>query len=294
MAAATLQLPVRAPRWTLSYKGVNITAKIDPEVISVTYIDRVAGGTPEVEVELQDAAKRWQGPWYPIKGDEITLSIGYVGESSIVAGDFEIDDLELKGPPDVLKMRALAAGIRPALRTPNTVGYEKQTLLQVATAIATKYGYTVVGVPNAINVQFSRQTQKQETDLAFLRRLANEHNYDFSVRTSSPGGATTKQLVFYSRPQLEARAAIATIHRANVTKFGFRDKTHHIYKQAICTYLDPNTKKQITQTVAADPPVPTGDTLKLRERVDNGQSALLKAQGALHTANMLQTRCTIA
>jgi len=45
----------------------------------------------------------------------------------------------------------------------------------------------------------------------------------------------------------------------------------------------------VTQTVAAEPSPPNGDMIKLAVRCENGQQALLKAQSALHAANMVQT-----
>ena len=72
---------------------------------------------------------------------------------------------------------------------------------------------TVVGAPNQVDVSYLRITQKQESDLEFLRRVAIEHDYDFTVR-----GA---QLVFYSRALLQSQPAALTLHRNTVERFSF-------------------------------------------------------------------------
>ena len=283
--AGAIAIPVRAPQWVLTYQGVNITADISRMVLAITYSDRLDGSSGELEIELEDHDKRWQGPWAPTEGDQVNLMIGYAGEPLLPCGDFQVDDLSLSGPPDILQMRCLSTYITPAMRTPNSAGYESQTLGQIASTIASKYDLTVVGAGDPANLTFARITQRQETDLAFLRRLACAHNYDFTIRG--------KQLVFYSRASLEQTAPVATILRGDLLRFDFRLKTHKTYKAAEVSYQFPETKQLLTQTINAPADTPTGDTLKLVVRCENGQQANLKAMSALHSRNMVRATATL-
>ncbi len=275
--AASIPYSVRSPQWILTYQGANITADVSRVVLAVTYLDHLGGLSGEANIEVEDRERRWQGDWFPALGDRLNLTIGYNGEALLPCGDFQIDQLELAGPPDVFCLRCLAAFITPAMRTPNTAGYENQTLLGIARTIAGKYGLSLVSVPGVADLGFARVTQSEETDLGFLRRLAREHNYDFTVRGTS--------LVFYAHEALEAAPPAATIMRSDTERFAFRNRTHGIYRAARVAYQDPFAKLLITQSAEASPPAPTGDTLKLRMRCENGQQALLKAQAALHTHN---------
>jgi hypothetical protein len=234
---------------------------------------------------LEDHEKRWQGPWAPTEGDQVNLMIGYMGDPLLPCGDFQIDDLSLSGPPDILRMRCLSTYITPAMRTPNSAGYESQTLEQIASTVASKYGLIVLGADGSTSLTFARITQRQETDLAFLRRLAWAHNYDFTIRG--------KQLVFYSRKSLEEAAPVATILRDDLLRFDFRLKTHKTYKAAEVSYQFPETKQLVTQTINSPADTPTGDTLKLVVRCENGQQANLKATSALHSRNMVRTTATL-
>jgi phage protein D len=248
-------------------------------VLSLRYVDELGGRSGELEIELEDREKRWQGAWFPQQGDVVNLLIGYNSELLLPCGDFQVDDLEVEGPPDVFHLRCLPAWITPALRTSNSLGYENQTLPQIAATVAALHGMTVVGAPNQVGVSYLRITQKQETDLEFLRRLAIEHDYDFTVRGV--------QLVFYSRTDLEAQPAALTLYRNAVERFSFVAKTHRIYKQAQAAYFGPHSKQLHTQTVQARPAVATGDMLKVVARCENGQQALERASAALHEANRL-------
>jgi hypothetical protein len=277
--AGAISYPVRVPLWSLTYSGVNVTADISGMVTEISYSDKVAHSSDEVEVTLEDRDRRWQGPWFPVRGDVVALLIGYDGETLMPCGDFQVDELELKGPPDTFHLKCIAAGITPAIRTPRSAAYESQTLEQIAGTVAKRHGMALTGVPQNINVSFSRVTQRHETDLHFLRRTAQAHNYDFSIRG--------KQIVFYSRTALEQRASVMGINRTQVKSFEFKTRTQQIYKSATVSYQNPASKKLITQTVN-DPSAPTGDTLNIVERAENHQQATLKAQSRLHDANMRQ------
>ena len=271
--------PVRTPAWSLHYTGKNITADVSGMMVEIAYEATINSASSDLEVTLEDRDRRWQGPWYPDQGDTVHLWIGYAGERGLDCGDFQIAELELNGPPDTFHLRCLSTGITTAARTPTSAGFENQTLGQIATTIAAKHGWTITNVPTATNVIFARVTQNRETDLQFLKRLANEQNYDFSVRG--------KELIFVARAHLESLSDILTIKRTMVTSFEFKAKGVGTYAAAEVSYQDPATKTLSTAT--SDQDVPTPDTLRIATRAESPTAAALKAQSALHDANMTFT-----
>ena len=285
--AASASYAVRAPQWILTYSGVNISADVSQMVVAIRYVDRLDGASGELELELEDSTKLWQGAWYPALGDIVSLQIGYSGEVLLDCGEFQIDELELDGPPDVMRLRCLAAYITSAMRTANTVAYENMGIVEIAGQIAAKYGLTLVTASSESesDVVFARVTQRRQMDLEFLKRLAREHNFDFTVRAG--------QLVFYERPALESVAAAAVITRSDTIRFSFRNRARRIYDAAEFSYFDPDTKELITQSVSADQASPTGDTLKIVARCENAQQAQVKAEAALHLHNMVLVDASI-
>jgi phage protein D len=279
--AATASYTVRAPQWILTYSGVNITADVSAMVLAIRYVDRLDGASGELELEIEDSTKLLQGPWYPAIGDIVSMQIGYSGESLLDCGEFQIDELELDGPPDVMRLRCLAAYITTAMRTANTVAYENVGIVEIAGQIAAKYGLTMVTASSESesDVLFARVTQRRQMDLEFLKRLAREHNFDFTVRAG--------QLIFYERPALESIPAVTMITRSDIVRFAFRNRARRIYDAAEFSYFDPDTKELITQSVSADQPAPTGDTLKIVARCENAHQAQVKAEAALHLHNMV-------
>ncbi len=129
-------------------------------------------------------------------------------------------------------IRAVAAGITPALRTERSAGYKGVTLRDVAGTIAGRHGLTVTGDIDAI--KFDRITQHEERDLAFLKRLAENHGYVFHGPWRS---ARLHQIA-----ALQAGPVALEIAPAVLISWRITDKAHEVYKGATVSYHDPATK----------------------------------------------------
>lgn len=271
-------IKVRRPVFFIEYEQKDITAYITPFVLSVTYTDYDHGKSDDIDIKLEDMDSLWKSSWYPQKGDLITLKIGYEEEGLLPCGGFEIDEIELLGPPDVVHIKGLGTNIKKALRQQNTKAYENKTLRQIATEIAQKHGFKIVGEIKDIKVK--RITQKQERDIAFLKRIAEDYGYVFKI--------TDNKLVFYEIEALKKADTVFVIDRKDMISFNFRDITHELYKACSVSYHDPKTKKLITYEVKAEG-ITKGDVLKLNERCESKEQAILKAKAALAAKNGLQT-----
>lgn len=272
---------VRKPVFFIEYEQKDITAYISPFVLSVTYTDHEHGKSDEIDIQIEDA-HLWKSSWYPAKGDILTLKIGYEGEPLLPCGSFEIDELEFNGPPDTLNLRGIGTNITKALRQKNTQSYENMTLKQIAQQIAEKHGFTLVGEVKDIRIK--RITQKEERDLSFLKRIAEDYGYVFKI--------VDNRLVFYEVAALESANTVYMIDRKDMISYTLRDKTHELYKACTVSYFDPKTKQLYTHTEQAEGIV-KGDILKLTERCENKQQAIEKAKAALARKNGLQTEGTI-
>jgi len=279
---------VLIPSWQVLYGGINITGNLIKHAAHVFYYESIGGKANTLEIALEDGPKPNGARTFrdnpPTAGTAVSLSIGYLGAPLINCGDFEVDEWESMGPPDLFVLRCLQAGIKHALRTPRSVAYENQTLTTIATTIAQRYGMTAVVDAVQPDVIYARLTQRLESDLAFLHRIANLHNYDFSIRGN--------QLVFYSRPGLEGQVpSNPTIYKADTIRFRLQNQRvgQRSYAVASVGYFDP-LSKQLLSAEATDPNSSSFDTLKIVERIENSQQGALRAGAHLHTANMHQIK----
>ena len=175
------------PVFKIEYNEKNITKDVSAYVLSIEYSDYEHGQSDEITITFEDTQKLWQNAWIPSKGDTLRVFIGYENEKLLNCGLFEIDEIEYDSPPDTLTVKALASAITKPLREENSKGYENKTLKQIAQEIAQKHNLTLIG--NIDDIKIERITQNQESDLAFLKRIAEEYGYIFKIADGS--------LVFY-------------------------------------------------------------------------------------------------
>lgn len=262
------------PTWDLVINSHNVSRSLDPYVMSVTYEDHEEGEADTVDISLEDRDGLLIDAWYPTKGDNLDLWIGFSGQPLLSCGHFEVDEITYNGPPEIMTLRALAAGIDEPRRTRKAVAYEGTTLAEVVAAVAKRAKLTLVGTVEPIAIR--RATQIHESDIEFLRRIGNEYGYAFNIKG--------KQLVFYKRSALTAATPVLTLDRKDIRPYSFRDKIKDVVEQAQVYHHDPKTKSlkraKATSTVQA-----SGDTLRINRRAESARQAQAQADAALEAAN---------
>lgn len=273
-------LGVPHPTWDLILNSRNITRDLDKYVLSVTYEDHEEGEADTVDIALEDKEGKFRGEWYPTKGDTLGLRIGYQGGPFIDCGSFEVDEIGYGGPPDALTFRAIAAGVKEPRRTRQAKAYENTTLKGLAEAVARRAKLALVGAVEAIPIR--RVNQVREGDLEFLRRVADEYGYAFSVKG--------RQMVFFKRSALAASAPALALDRKDFSQYSFRDKIMEVAAGAEVAYHDPKTKT-VKNGKAKATGSTSADTVKLTVRAESSAQAQAKADAALEAANREATTC---
>lgn len=281
-------MSIKIPRFQLIYNGKNITNDLTPYLLNVTYNDAEEGESDEVTFTVEDTDGRWLNEWYPSKGDTVDLAIGY-GENLMNCGRFVVDEIQIQMPPTTITIKALAAATNSPLRTKNSKGYEDQTLRKICEKVAEAHGYTVEGEISDVTIK--RISQNRETDLAFLKRLAGDYGYLFSVRD--------KKLIFTSMYDLEKGAAVVEIDRLDILDLSYTDKSVTTYQKAEASYHNP-ANKQVVRTIytndierAQDEGSLPPDVLQIRVKAENPQQSEELSKAALHKANTAEAEGTL-
>lgn len=285
MAGVTGAPPVAKPAFEVVMDGKDVTAVLTPYLLSVSYADFVEGEADTLDIQLDNSDGRFSGEWYPLKGQTLVLAFGYAGQPLRRTDKFEIDEIEAEGPPDVVTIRAIASGIKHPYRTREGRAYENTTLRAIAQRVAKRLKLELVGKIEPIKIR--RVTQIQEDDLVFMRRLAGEYGYAFSVKGS--------KMVFFKRSELRDGAPVLSIARADLTRYHVKDKIMGVVAEAQVAYHDPKTKRlrkyKVRDTNRADQRGATSaDRLKLNVRAESEEQAKAKAGAAIEEANIEATQ----
>lgn len=236
----------RRPIWIITYQGVkDVSNEIGAMVTSVDYTDHVTSKSDEISVTVANDDLRWIKGWFPNLGDTLEVHIGWEGEPLLKCGVFKLDKVDMSGTLDVVTLHGLAAGIGVPVRTAQSRAFEATTLRDIADVIARELELELEG--DIADISLGRVSMDQETTLAFLRRLAQEYGYAFSIRD--------KRLSFYELAALEKSPPVMTIARKDLRP-GYRvsAKVGGTYVACEAAFFDPETKTTKTIRVEEEKP----------------------------------------
>jgi len=275
----------RIPTYEVSYEGADISLYI--EKIEIT--EELEGDSDSANLVANNYQLDWYNAWRPRLGDRFTVSLGYRGEAFTAPVTYEVDEPTFRIAPDTMELKGLATPVTEGLRQRNSDAFEQMTLAELAAFVAEKHGLELVGeVPEIL---FDRVTQKNEEDLAWLRKLALKYGVIFKVESC-------ERLVFAVESELEAMPPVYEISRkllSDDASTSFKMQTTDTYKAAKADYKCPKTNEWMTLTVeSTNPEVATGDVLRITgERFENIEQLELRAEEALRKANSTLIEGTI-
>ena len=270
------------------YEQKDITSELSDHLIGIVYTDHLSGQSDELSLEIMNKDGRWYNDWYPGHGDVLTLEWGWNNTERIKIGRFEIDEIEFNFSPSTISIHALAVGIKTSVRTKVDIAYENKTLNQVVKQIADRQGFTLVGAIEPISLD--RLTQ-QESDLVFLKKLADEYDYAFKIDED--------KLVFYSISELENLDAVANMTMTDIISGTIRDQIKSLPQSVVVKHHNPATKSTVSYEVKNDEittasssvrqTATSSDTIQTSNRATSIEVATAKAKAEMNKANREKT-----
>lgn len=106
------------------YDNKDISEDVSRGLYAVTYSDSLED-VDTVDIDVEDANLKWQDNWYPDKNSTLTVEIGDTSGVVLKCGVFEIDEIELMGPPDAIRIRGIAAGFKTGKKRSAKITYMK-------------------------------------------------------------------------------------------------------------------------------------------------------------------------
>lgn len=278
----------RTARLELSYRGVDLAE----HCVRAEYIDHAQGAQDELTATLEDRDQRWQGSWMPAKGDQVAAAILCrdwlaPGDSwRLDCGAFEIGEITLNGPPDMVEIRATSTRVSANARNQKkTKPWEDVSLMHIAGAVAERAGLALHWEAN--DRHYERVDQREEADLAFLRRLALDAGN--SVKP------VDEKLIVYAGRDWDARPASASLTRGQdgIRTYRFRSATHDLYRGCVCTYWHPDLKEYLVGEFMPPGAPPTGELLRVNQPVKDLAEAQELARNTLRKKNRVEVNCDL-
>ncbi|WMT17016.1 phage late control D family protein [Serratia fonticola] len=168
-----------APAFMLTMQGKDITQNISPRLLSLSLVDNRGFEADQLDIELDDADGQVM---MPVRGAVLSLLLGWQGQPLVNKGTFTVDEVEHRGAPDTLTIRARSADFRGTLNSRREESYHDTTLGAVLEKIAARNKLTASVAEGLTSIAIPHIDQSQESDAKFLTRLATRNGAEVSVK----------------------------------------------------------------------------------------------------------------
>lgn len=168
-----------APAYMLTLDGTDITQNFSDRLIGLTMTDNRGFEADQLDIELDDADGLVE---LPPRGASLTLWLGWQGSALLNKGSFTVDEIEHRGAPDTLTIRGRSADFRGTLNSRREQSWHDTTLGVIVETIAQRNNLTASVADTLKVISVPHIDQSQESDAAFLARLADRNGASVSVK----------------------------------------------------------------------------------------------------------------
>jgi len=168
-----------APDFMLKLDDRDITQNVSPRLISLSMTDKRGLEADQLDIQLDDSDGLLD---LPARGATLTLWLGWKGTPLQKKGNFTVDTIEFQGAPDKLTIRGCSADFRGKLNVRREQSWHDTTIGAIVDTIAQRNQLTASVAAGLSSITISHIDQSQETDAAFLTRLAERNGAFVSIK----------------------------------------------------------------------------------------------------------------
>lgn len=252
--------------YRINVDGRDITAQVDPRLISLTLTECRGGEADQLELVLDDADAQLE---LPPKGAVITVQIGWRGQALADKGSFVVDEIEHSGAPDQLHIRARSADMIDALKVRAEKSWHQTTVGEILDEVAKQHGLTPCVEGKLALQAIDHIDQTHESDLNFVTRLARRYD---AVATVKKGRLLFLPINGTTSSTGESLAAVK-ISRADGDNHRFHTADREAYSGVRAYWHDTGKAQRRGVLVGV-----SGNAKRLRDTYANEQDALAAAK----------------
>lgn len=268
---------LRFALWSVELlKGKAFQDELGYRTLSLTVSMYEHGQANDFEMTVENRDRYFSDPSKIQLGDEVKFYVWFADKTPVGLVTFTIDEIEDSAPPSIVRLSGLSSDtVSKELRTLKSRGFEGTSLHKIVEDIAREHGFTPI--IEGKDVRLERKEQKEEHDLRFLTRLAEEYGYNFRIDGT--------KLYFIAMEVDEAKPALSI--KGLLKSRTFRYKTFKTFQKSIVRYYDPKTKEFI-EVEELDPKIDTSNLIKMTIRAESREQAERIAKSSLRRKNRRQ------
>lgn len=281
----------RSAKLNLVYDGADISSSITPYTCGFSFTDNSGGQADDLSVSLEDREQLWKSGWYPSKGAKLEASIVCSnwfesGDSDLIlpCGQFEIDEIEMSSGAssgDTVTLKAVSALVKNSIRREKkTKSWENVRLSTIASDIAAAHNLSLQF--DGTDATYSRIDQREESDLKFLNRIAEDAGNSLKM--------VDTRIVIYTGADYDRNPVSHTLTRgqSDIGSVQLRDKICDVYRACTVKYHDPKDKQLKTYTFTPPNAPASGEILQINKEVESIAEAERVAKARLRSKNKME------
>ena len=261
----------------VSYEHIDISSNIRDSVTLMSYVDVASGESDSISLTIQDRERKWMGGWFPQKGDHIGAEMRFYdweregSHSGIRCGDFEVDEINISGPPASCSIGAVSIPRSEAFNEEErTKNWEDVTVQEIAAEIAGRAGLSLYYEAEEIPVKSLEQDK--QTDCKFLYSVCEKYGLAMKV--------FSEKVIIFNEAIYEAAAPVTTLNYEDFSRYNYSSGLEGTYTGAKLSYTDPGTGEDHIVTVGGGNRI-----MEINEEADSAEDAQRKAIAELNNAN---------
>jgi phage protein D len=167
------------PIWQVTLDGKDLTGVMAPRLIELTLSESRSGEADQLDISLSDHDGLLE---IPKRNAKIRVALGWSTTGLVDKGEFHVDEIEHRGTPDQLTIRARSAKLDGALRTRTERSFHKKTIGQIVSTVAAANNLESVVDKTISSKIIPHIDQVEESDMAFLNRLGRRYDTVATVK----------------------------------------------------------------------------------------------------------------
>lgn len=202
---------------------------------SLTITDEAGIKSDMLELELDER----ESFGVPPIGSEIKVWLGYEPAPEFM-GRYRLDEWSRSGPPNTLRLSAKSAELTTAIKASKVRSWHDTTIGDILTKIAGEHALGVAIDPGIARRAIEHIDQHNESDVAFLTRLAGRHGATFKVHDGKVLFVDEASRMFPTG----APKPIATIRPPDVSSWSVTQSERGGHKSVVCQWHDHQAGKR--------------------------------------------------
>lgn len=209
----------------------DITDKVADRLLSLNITDKAGLEYDDFDLELDDRDNKID---FPNRDVVLDISVGYDKNDLYFLGSYQIDEVEIKSPPQSMFIRGKPAAMTKSLKNERRCAFENKPLNEIVKTIAERNDL----IPQCqITDNVKRIDQINESDMHFIQRLANEYNATSTIKDG--------KLIVISRGENKSGGGqdikTLTIKQSDLSNYSITFPDRANLKKSTATYADNTT-----------------------------------------------------